>query len=716
MEAVMAGQDNIKLKKLFEPGKIGKLTLKNRLIKCAAESAMQWDHEKQVIKPGKRGLFFYDAIAAGGVGMVIMESGAAMKRRGGGYFLVPIDTDENIPYFAEYAQSVHKHGIPCIQQFYDFSPLLSAPHTESSSEVYMPGARQDMNSELPHPLTKDEVSAKIRSFIDGSIRSQKAGFDGMEINAGCSHLWATFLSRFWNKRTDEYGPQSLENRSRVVVEMIQGIKKACGQDFVVSVLLNGVETNTFELGNDAECMTVEESAALAKLFEQAGADFIHVRSGMFGSHLAGFFPDLNFITNRSDSGYGIPLDFKRYIPDFISKYDGAGAFIDIAGKIKKGLKIPVGTVGDMDLRLIPGVIGDAFAEGKIDFVLMNRPLMADPELPAKIAAGKVDEVRPCTKCITCFNDNVCRVNAAMTRAGGETMPEGYHVLPAAKKKRVLVIGGGPAGMEAARVAAMRGHQVSLYEKSSKLGGLMLSAAVVKGPHERILDFVGYLSNQLSQLGVEVKLGQAAGKATVQRNKPDVVIVAVGGAYSKPGIPGINNPIVVDNESMHSKLELGIRFINPLNLRDLTKFYLPLGQRVVVIGGEIHGIEMAEFLVERGRLVTLVDELPLSHLGKGIPPHIITRHITYVQTHGVRVMMGVKFEEITSKGLTVTKDYGFKETIEADTIALAVPLVPNKALFDSLQGIVPEVYAIGDCNEPGLIVSAVAGSNLVARKI
>jgi 2,4-dienoyl-CoA reductase (NADPH2) len=437
---------------------------------------------------------------------------------------------------------------------------------------------------------------------------------------------------------------------------------------------------------------------------------------MFGSHLAGFFPDLNFVTNTPDTGFGVPLDFKKHIPDFIAEYDGAGAFINIAGKIKNGLAIPVGTVGDMDVRLIPEVIDNALIEGKIDFVLMNRPLMADPELPNKIAAGNTEDVRPCTKCITCFNSNVCRVNAAMTRAGGDAMPEGYQVQPSETRKKVMVIGGGPAGMEAARVAAMRGHQVTLYEKTSRLGGLMLLAAVVKGPHERILDFSDYLSGQLSKLGVDVRTGQEATPDTVAKVKPDVVLAANGGAYSLPDVPGITSPIVMDNKSLHAKLETGIRFLNPLTLRSLTQLYMPLGKRVIIMGGEIEGVELAVFLTQRGRDVIIVDEGPEENLGKGLPHYLTERFVPYIQVRGVKTMMGVSYEEITDKGLTVTTDYGIRKTLKADNIVLALPLAKNTALFESLQGKAPEVYAIGDCETPGLIVDAVAASNLTARKL
>ena len=309
------------------------------------------------------------------------------------------------------------------------------------------------------------------------------------------------------------------------------------------------------------------------------------------------------------------------------------------------------TVGSMDPRLLPGVMENSIREGKVDFIAMTRPLFADPELPNKITAGNLDDIRPCTHCYTCFvgGSGYCRVNAGHYRAGGKEMPEGYDIHPATTKKKVIVVGGGPAGMEAARVAALRGHQVTLYEESSKLGGLMPLAALVKGPHEKILDFTNYLSNQMTRLGVKVKLGQKFDISIINDIKPDVAIIATGGKYAIPNIPGIDNSKVITNASLHKMSKTGLRFFSPFTLRKLTNFYMPVGQKVVVIGGQIQGVEIAEFLIHRHRDVTIVDEGPIEDLGKDMPAIPRERLIYYLHTHGVETLMGVKYNKFPTKG-------------------------------------------------------------------
>jgi 2,4-dienoyl-CoA reductase (NADPH2) len=373
------------------------------------------------------------------------------------------------------------------------------------------------------------------------------------------------------------------------------------------------------------------------------------------------------------------------------------------------------TVGMMDPLLIPEELENALRDNKIDFVAMTRRLFADPELPEKLAAGKVEDVRPCTNCCNCFH-GYCRVNAAYKRAGGDAMPEGYEIQPATTRKKVLVAGGGPAGMEAARVAALRGHEVILYEKSGRLGGLMPMAAVVKGPHEKILSFTNYLLNQLDKLGVKVKLGKEVNLSVVNELGPDVVIVATGGKGRIPDIPGINNRKVVKSDYLHEMLQTGLRFAGPFTLRRLTNFFLPVGRKVIVLGGQIEGVEVAEFLVDRGRDVTIIDEATMEDFNLNMPREPKNRVIFYLQTHGVKILMGVKYGEITDKGLTITTGYGVSKTIEADSIVLALPPMEDTSLADNLQGKVGEIYAVGDCAKAGYIVDAVAAGNLTARKI
>ncbi|MGD0781066.1 MAG: FAD-dependent oxidoreductase [Dehalococcoidales bacterium] len=705
----------VNFEKLLEPGYIGKVKTRNRMIKSGAGTGGLAAPADKRARPEI--LNYYEAIAKGGVGMLIYESSNIEPNAMLGSAF-NIYNDDNIQAHKDIVDVIHKHGCPTFMQLYHFGPLLFGPFCVSSSKVNYP-SRLDMNNMVPRELTTDEVKAKQEMFISAAVRIQKAGFDGVEINAGCSHLLAAFLSRFWNKtRVDQYGPQSLENRARIVTEIITGIKKRCGTDYPVSVLFNGIEANVFELGNSLDCLTFEESAGFAKLFEQAGAAYLHVRTAAIGNHIGGFFPDRFFIPVSGHTGYGTVMDWKKdFFPGFVSKYDGAAGFVEIAAKIKKSVSIPVGTVGVMDPRLAPELIENALRDGKIDFVLMNRPLIADPDLPNKLAAGKRRDVRPCTRCLSCFQGAMfCRVNAAVSRAGGATMPEGYDIQTASTKKKVMVVGGGPAGMEAARVAALRGHQVTLYEKSSRLGGLLPVAEIVKGPHEQLADFTNYLSNQIISLGIKVKLGQEVNPSLVDKVKPDVVIIAAGGLHTTFDLPGIKNSKVINSASLQALAQTGLRFVTPTALSSLTKIYLPVGKKVVIIGGQIQGVEIAEFLVRRGRIVTIVDEGPLTNLGLNMAQNVANMVIPYLQGKGVKILMGVKYKEVTDKGLIITTSYSITKTLAADNIILALPLAPNTALTDSLKGKVNEVYAVGDCKNPKVIIDAIADANLTARKI
>ena len=363
-----------RFEKLLEPGYIGKVKTRNRMIKTAAYGWILYDMANDALRT--EGLAYYEAIARGGIGLQIMEISAIHPDTIGR----PLYNDKYISVERQITERMHKHGCPTFVQFYDFRPLLPHPTTVAASDFCYP-AKLDMNNSLPKALTTQEVQDEVDMVASAAVRARKAEYDGVELNAGCSHLFATFLSRFWNKRTDQYGPQSLENRARIVVEMIQEIKKRCGSDYPVSVLMNGFELNVLELGNNTDCSTFEETVEFANLFAQAGADLLHVRSQSIGNHLTGFFPEKYFLFGSPDTGYGQPMDFKKFFPEFFTRYDGAGGFIDTAAIIKKEVSIPVMTVGSMDPRLHPEMAENAIRQGLIDFMGMTRPLTADPELP-----------------------------------------------------------------------------------------------------------------------------------------------------------------------------------------------------------------------------------------------------------------------------------------------------------------------------------------------
>ena len=271
-------------------------------------------------------------------------------------------------------------------------------------------------------------------------------------------------------------------------------------------------------------------------------------------------------------------------------------------------------------------------------------------------------------------------------------------------------------MSAARVSAMRGHDVTLYEKSTALGGLLPLASIVKGSHPEDLSLIiGYFSRQLDQLGVKVKLGKEADMSVVEALKPDVVFLAAGGTSTIPKIPGIDNPKVVSGAALHQKLKLALKFFKPETLRKLTKLYMPMGKKVIVIGGAIQGCELAEFLTKRGRDVTLVETSEM--IGDGMVDAMLANLMTWFKKKGVKLISGVKeYVEITDKGLTIIDRDGQKQTIEADNIATALPLTSNDELLEKLKENVAEVYPIGDCNEPLLIADAIGTGLRTAREI
>jgi len=304
----------------------------------------------------------------------------------------------------------------------------------------------------------------------------------------------------------------------------------------------------------------------------------------------------------------------------------------------------------------------------------------------------------------------CMVNAALEHE------KEFAIKKAERIKNVIVIGAGPAGMEAARAAALRGHRVTLYDKQKKLGGSLNHISVIKGcRQENFLTLINYYKHQLHELGVQINTGREFTTELLETLKPDAVIIASGGVHVIPDIPGIDKKIVVSSRTLHNYLTRALRYFGVQRLRELTDIWMPVGKRVVIIGGSRYGCEIAEFLVNRGRKVTVLESG--RNIGEGLTDTLCKpRLINWLEENGVTFESGVTFKEITNQGISIVTEVGQKLDLKANTIITALPLDPDETLYESLKGKVNEVYRVGDCASPALIVDAVAAGFKTGREI
>ena len=340
---------------------------------------------------------------------------------------------------------------------------------------------------------------------------------------------------------------------------------------------------------------------------------------------------------------------------------------------------------------------------------MTRRLLADPEFPRKVQEGRPEDIRPCTGCLHCFdmrNRNKkleCRVNATL---GRETDSE-FTARPAAARKKVLVVGGGPAGMEAARVAAMRGHRVALYEQDDRLGGLVPLAAVVKDLEtQELVDLVGYLKGQLRKHEVAVRLRQKVTPDLVRRLRPDVLVVAGGAAHTDLNVPGADGGKVVPSEKLHGLLGHALKVLTPAQIQKLSDYWMPVGKSVVVMGGALHGCELAEFLTKKGRRVVIAHDGPEAELGDGMTVDDLESLWPWLKQKQVTIWAGVDYVEIVAAGLKVRIPDRRTYVLTGDQVMSTQDWAANTAIAEELAPLVDEAYVIGSCLEPGLIVDAI----------
>jgi 2-enoate reductase len=652
-----------KIEKLFEPGRIGKLLIKNRIAMAPMGIIGLTEPDGRI---SQRVIDYYVARAKGGVGLIItglclpildIEFGPLKKQ--GISFVPRIDSPDVIPMLRQLADAVHSHGAKiAIQLTAGFGRVFN-PHLLALLNLEAVGASAVPNvwdqKVVTRELTTGEVDAIVESFNTAAEIVKAAGIDAIELHGHEGYLMDQFTTALWNKRKDKYGGD-LDNRLRFSLEIIKNIKGKAGSDF--PVIYRYAINHYLEGGRG-----VEESLEIARRLERAGVDALHVDAGCYDDW---YWPHP-------------PI------------YQPPGYMVDMAEAAKKAVKIPVITVGRLGYaELADGVL----KAGKADFVALGRALLADPEWPLKVKEGRLEDICPCIGCHDgCLARIVTGVSLSCTVNPATGNEKEYTITPSEKPRAVLVVGGGIAGMEAARVAALRGHRVTLYEKRDRLGGHLIEGSVPEFKRDvRLLN--DYYVTQLRKLGVKTELRQAVTLELVNKMKPEVVIVATGSSPLVPDIPGIKNEKVV-------------------TAIDVLLGRKKAGERVVVAGGGLVGCETAVYLAQKGRRVTIVEALEeiISDVFEANKQYLFKM----LAENGVSVLTNTNLVRISEHGAVVENKYHrFEAELKADTIILALGLKPETDLLKALQGKVKELYSIGDCEGPGKIIDAVWRAFDIAR--
>lgn len=637
---------------VFSPGKIGTLTLKNRVMKAPQSSGMS-NIDGSVTE---RLVRYYREQAAGGAGMIIVEY-AYVDDIGAksAHCHLGISSNEHIPGLAWLAENIAEQGaVPAIQiEHCGRQKFLGTQPIKAPSAIPWPKLWDQYGTQaVPQVLTIDEIQDIVHAFGDAALRAKTAGFKLVEIHGAHGYLLTNFFSPTTNHRTDLYGG-SLENRMRIYVEIVRDVRKKVGPDFPVTIRLSGTDY-------EPDGFPIEETVELARVLEREGIDAFHISGGDHHTMI------------HQVSPMAIPVCHNVWA----------------AEAVKKAVSVPVIASGSITL---PEYAEEIIASGKGDFVGLGRPLWADPHWPEKAAADRPEDIRPCIRCnegclertFFQYKAITCAVNPTVSREGE------LDITPAANPRRIAVVGGGAAGMEAARVAKLRGHDVTLFA-DGKLGGLLHEAAAPSFKSD-IKPLIAYLTTQVEKLGIPV-IEQHAEAADLAGF--DAVVCATGSKPTALPVPGADKPLVHDA------------------LAVLDGTVEPSGS-VVVVGGGLVGTETALELAERGCMVTLVEMLPQIMTGVAA-----TDCLAYQER-----IAQVDLEVLTSTSVTAVEDdatcvRGPKgaATIPADSVVVAVGLTAQHDLYDELVEAGTEAYLVGDAIAPGKIFDAFHTAYRTALKL
>lgn len=646
-----------KYEHLLSPIKIGETTVKNRIFMPPLSTNLA---DKGYVTDEL--VEHYKARAKGGVGLFVTEVVTVEPT----YCYLPGDMciydDSFIPGWKKLADGVHEYGAKILPQLFHPAhmafPLPGTPRLIAPSNVGPYYAK-----EAPRAVTKEELKVIIRQFGEAAKRAQIAGADGVEIHAAHAHgLLGGFLSPLYNKRTDEYGGD-IDHRLRLTLEVIEEVRRVCGKNFIIDVRISGSEYTDGGLN-------LNDMIYVAKQLEKAGVDFLHVSGGT------------TIARGSSIPAPGTPM----------------GSHAATAAEIKKYVSIPVATVGRITE---PWIAEELIANGKADICMIGRANLCDPEFANKVAAEKADDIRPCIGCLRCLNGIMfgkrvaCTVNPSFELENEDTLA------PAAEKKNVLVIGSGPAGMEAAFVAAKRGHHVVLCEKDAELGGLMRIAAVPIAKQD-LTRLIQYMARRLEGAGVEVRLNCTVDKAMLEGEFKDWEVIAGAGAQ----------PIVVPAFT---------GFKQWMTADDVLAGRAFPGRRIVVIGGGSVGCETADYLAPlvndlypRNREITLLEMAPGVMAGESGPGRSLL--VQRMMAKGVQMICGAKVEKVDESSIWYTKDGQQHCIADADTLVLAMGYKADPALEEMLKAAGASYHLIGDAAKVGTIKDAIGAGYETAKAL
>lgn len=629
------------LNHVFSPISIGNMVVKNRLV----VPPMVSNYANEDGTCTEQFISYHEEKAKGGWGLIIVEDYKINPEAGGFVKLPGLWDDSQIESHKQLTERVHQHGAKIAAQIYHAGRETCAEIT--GVQPVAPSAIPDpVVNAMPRELSVEEIQQLVEQFGDTALRAKKAGFDAVEIHGAHGYLVNQFMSPFSNKRIDQYGGTIL-NRARFALEIIANIRSKVGSDFP---LIYRMSVNEFVEGG----LTTEDSKVISMLLENAGIDLIHASNGVYASTEA-------------------------IIPPTAV---GHAWSANISEELKKVVSIPVIAVG----RINDPLIAESVLRSKqADMISMGRGSLADPHLPNKAQAGEFDDIIRCIGCLQgCIQRNAqqlpikCLVNP-MTGHESERQ-----ITPASREKKVFIIGGGIAGMEAAIVAAQRGHKVDIFEKNSRLGGQWVLAAIPP-TKEELGSFTVWQVNQLNKLGVIVHLNTELTLDMIRDSQPDSVIIATGASPFVPNIPGKDlNHVLTANDILQGSAQAG--------------------KRVVVIGGGLVGSETAAHLANHGHDVSIIEMN--SDIFVGTPSATKQYLMKDLQHHNVAILTNTQVKEIHNDAVVVENDGQLQTLAAIDNVVMAIGSRPVSFSVEDLEQHVSEIVTIGDAQKVRKAMEAV----------